>query len=168
MGQEKDSISEWLDSLMSDLPVKEAIEVVQPSQVEPRRRVSAAEIRAEKLRGIEDEMLQKSMSIINDSLHFADVDFSQENPKVPDEWMEELKDDTVAVERRMRIAKYAMLSAKNAPIGLVMANRFAVGVIKARATEKVGNRTLNVAVVQLPVASHPYPIIDEESSDGRK
>lgn len=121
------------------------------------RQQSEQEKAQEKLKGIEDELFQESMTIARDMLAFTEIDEDTEaNAPPPERWVAELGEEGAA--RRMRAARAAWKPGKDAPAGAKHATTLAVGIIRARAAEKGAPRALNIAVVQLvegPMRAYP-------------
>lgn len=114
------------------------------------------------LRAMEDKLLDESLSVVGDALKFAHLSEDAEGP--PAEWVDEV--GVEAAERRFRVAKAAQLPAAKAPMGIRLAANLAVGIIKARATEKTGDKTMNIAVVQMPAPTeYPKQIVEGESDE---
>jgi hypothetical protein len=105
-----------------------------------------------RLQGLEDELFHESLSIVHDALKFADIDPGDEEP--PEQWVEELGYE--AATKRFRLARMACLSAKEAPVGIKMAQAMATGIIRARAADKGSSHTLNIAVVHLTEQQMPH------------
>ena len=100
----------------------------------------------EKLKGIEDEILVECASLIQGVLKFSELDF--DNPEImPEGWVAQLGQKEA--EKQHRIARYALLNPKEAPVALKMGQSTFTGITKARATEKAAPRSLSVSFVQL-------------------
>jgi hypothetical protein len=158
------------DDAAADLapPVRSAaaVEVLaEPleSKLGKRNRASPKEKRQERLREIEDELLGESLAVLNSSLKFADFDL-KEQKEPPAEWVEEHGREEAT--KMFRIAQLANMSQKEAPIAFIIAKNLAVGIVKARATERAAPRSL--ALVYLNSAPPPsFPVRSmEERSDG--
>jgi len=125
--------------------------------VEPKSRgqnITRAEERSLEIRAAEDQLFEKHYGVTEDAAHWGDIVFGQKEP--PAEWVAEV--GKRRAERRLRIANSAWMSAKDAPVGLLLSQRVVSSIVKARSTEKNAPRTLNVAVVQMPEAPQ-YPTI---------
>ena len=99
--------------------------------------------RQEGLRGLEDEILEESLRVIHGALKFADID-----PKLqePDEaFLQRFKDDPDPV-KLFRLMKAGQMRTNAAPAGLALAQKTAVGILKARAHDKGEIRPLQVSV----------------------
>lgn len=114
-------------------------------------------VQQDRLRGIEDDLLERSLTTVQDALAFQEIDPEQASP--PLAWVEEL--GPKAAERRLRLAKAAWMSAKDAPVGLKVAKDMAAGIIRARSAEQAAPR-LAVAV-QVVTSSAQYPSIEVDS-----
>lgn len=144
------SDADWLDGLPDDSGAAELVQVTQEAVA--RRELSAEEQRIERLRNIEDQLLEENLQIVGDAAKFRKIDPGQD--QLPVEWLLELGAE--GARERMRVAQAAWLPVKDAPIALKMAQSVALGIIKARATEKAAPRTLNVAFVQLPAPRQDF------------
>ena len=111
--------------------------------------LSLAEKRDEALQDVTDRLLSESQGILADSLATFDLDQDDlDKPKPPKEWVDEF--GSKRAHRRLRVARAASLPKKDAPIALEQARAIMVGVVSAKAREKGGNKTLNVAFVNVP------------------
>lgn len=116
----------------------------------------------DRLRDIESGLLERSMAILGDALSFRDIEPGSET--CPPEWRDMDPDEAV---KRLRVANAAWLGKKDAPVGLDLAKQVAVGIIKARATEKTAPKTLNVTVVNMSAPLPVFDVIEVESKDDR-
>lgn len=141
-----------------DLPEVEAprVEVVRPIVAIPKKGLS--QIKAEQLRSIEDSILERSQKVISDAMYFGE--FDPEDPEPPQRWVDELGID--GARERLRMAKYALMAAKEAPVGLSIAKATFASIVKARATEKQGPRQLNVNVVNMTAPLPEFRVIEVE------
>ena len=107
---------------------------------------------------LEEEIYQDAIRVTGASLKFAEVD--EESSEPPEAWILEhgLEEATV----RHRIARYAQMNAKAAPVGLKMAVQTLQGMARARAERDQGPRTLNMQVVQVVA---PMPQFEEQLHD---
>lgn len=125
---------------------EEPAEVAAIVETRPgHRAMSPAEKRHELMKGIEDEILLESSSIVRDALRGRDIEPGQDKP--PEEWAVA---DPKEAAKMLRMANYALLPKKDAPVLLDIAMSQMLGIIKARATEQSGDRTLQMTFVQVP------------------
>lgn len=160
---------DWFDSLeKTETAVAEKVEVLQPPQFEVQRKeltlasqraLQRQEAQASRIREIEDELLGESLSILQDSLRFKEIGPDSKEPPVA--WVEELGPQKAM--ERFRVAMAAWMSAKEAPVALSIAKSLAVGIVKARATEKGGARTLNMTMVQMNMPQVNWEEIEVDS-----
>ena len=143
---------------LDDLPEVVEAPVVEVMPLVPVEKKSKIQLRAEALRSIEDGILERSQAVVDDALHFGE--FDPEDPNPPQAWVEELGQERA--EKRLRMAKYALMSAKEAPVGLAIAKATFASIIKARATEKQGPRQLNVNVVNMTAPLPEFRVIEVE------
>lgn len=123
------------------------------------------EMARRRLDRITDQLLETSGAVIRDMLAYADVDFDPAGnltSGVPEKWDIEFANDPEGLARRIRMAKFGQMNTHDSP----NANRLAVqtycGILKARAREEAGPRTLNVAVVQLTAAPPQFEVQEIE------
>lgn len=132
---------------------------VVTGEIVPRPAQAIAKNQARRLRSVEDDLLLEATETIQGAGHFykiSDEDIKNDTP--PEAWVKELGRERAA--ERFRLAKYALMSAKDAPVGLKMALQVHSSIVKARATEKAGSRVMNVQIVQMPNAVVDYPEIE--------
>lgn len=117
------------------------------------------------LKKIENELFKESSSVIL-SVVKDTFDIDPEDPELPPEWMEELQECQTEQEReskmrelnrRKRIAQYALQSPKNAPVALQIAAKVLGGMQKARAMEGAAPKTLNLTMVSMSAPGQPVP-----------
>jgi hypothetical protein len=111
--------------------------------------------KADRLKSFEDQIFEKSMRILSHSMDFADIEEDQDF--VPQEWIDEAGGDMKLARARFRVAKGSWKGTADQPAGIKTAVQTAMGIIRARSTEKQGPRVLNVQVVNL---SGPLPVFD--------
>lgn len=119
-----------------------------------------AERKAKDLDSIETKLFEKSGEILEGALLFADIAPDAEEP--PQEWF-----DRYGVEkatRMFRLAKYATMSAKEAPVAIKVAESIARGVMKARSMKESAPKTLAVAFLNNTVHHH-YETKDVDEED---
>lgn len=116
--------------------------------------------RMDRLRALEDQLLEQSLTIVKDTMHFRDIEPGTTEP--PAEWVDADQDDQT---KRLRVANAAWLSKKDAPVGLALAKEVSIGIIKARATEKSGPKVLNLNVVNMSAPLPQFECIEVESDE---
>lgn len=147
-------------SLVSSSPARS----LQPAQVikRPKRQaLTVAEERERALKSIESELLRDSMEVVVDSLRFREITPGQEEP--PPAWIREVGEKRAI--QRLRVANAGWMNKKEAPIAVQLAQVVAVGIIRSRATEKAGPKTLNVQMVQMSAPLPKFPELDVTGSD---
>ncbi len=105
----------------------------------------------DRIRHVEDELLEKAQNVIEDVLDFAEIDPASEdgNEELIQRWSKELGSRAAAL-KRYRIALAGWASSAQAPAGIKIAQETYIGITKARAKEVTVNiGTLN-AVVMMP------------------
>lgn len=119
---------------------QDAIQVVEATDVEV---VDPDDARKRAIDRMEDNVLTRNLEIFEDAAHFADIepgDF-----RVPPEWIQEVGFERAV--RRHRVAQAAWMSAKEAPVGLMMAKAVVTAAVKGRAEHSTKIGTLNVGKV---------------------
>lgn len=133
-------------------PVLEGL--LEPAESQPLAKVdpneTLADAKERDLASVEDELFNKSSEILSGALSFADID--PENPAPPSEWLEKYGPDEAG--RRFRLAKYALMSAKEAPVGIKVAESLARGIMKSRALQKAAPQALSVAYLSQEIHHH--------------
>jgi hypothetical protein len=119
------------------------------------------------LKKIESELWEESSALMLATITDTfDVEPGQQG--IPAEWTAELMSAPEGEEReakqrelkrRARIAAYALLPPKEAPVALQIAAKVHAGMVKARAVGDQGNKTLNVNVVTI---NAPMPVFEEK------
>lgn len=109
-----------------------------------------------RLRELEDELLSESLAVVSGAVSFAEV---PEEMVAPDGNFYEKYKDHPDPDKLFRIMKSAWKSAKEAPIGLAIAQRTAMGIVKARATEKAAPQPLALSV-QVVTTMPEFRVID--------
>lgn len=128
--------------------------------IQPPRKLSEEEQRQEQLRSLEDEMLHNALNVVGGAIDFVALD----GEEMPEGWREKYGDE--GAERRLRAAIAGRENAKEAPIGIKVATQFAVGAIKARATERGGNRSLRVNVINFAAPRREYKELEVHEDEG--
>lgn len=101
-----------------------------------------------RLREIENSIYERGLMVIDGVSRFGQVD--PQNPdEVPDEILDDFRGDIRAQQHAHRLAKYALINAKEAPVGIAVMSRVVVGIAKARSMEKAAPRSLNVAFINV-------------------
>ncbi len=122
------------------------------------------------LKKVENELFKESVEVVYSVVkHTFDID--PESAELPAEWMEELQDCNSPAEaetklrelnRRKRIATYALQSPKNAPVALQIAAKVLGGMQKARAMEGAAPKHLNLTLVSISSPNQPTPLFPEK------
>lgn len=99
----------------------------------------------------EDRVLAQSLDILEGLMDFSVLGFDDKGQvdenSIPFEWRL-LSDHEKA--RKIRLARFGMLPSADIPHGAKFAHATAMGIIKARAHEKSGPKTLNLEVSTFP------------------
>lgn len=114
------------------------------------------------IRAAEDKLLAQCIETVEGLLDFSALGFNEsgelDEGQLPLEWLA-LTDEAKA--RKIRLAKYGCLPSSDIPHGAKLAHSTLVGIIKARATEKSGSKTLNIEVSQFPA---PAPLTKDKDA----
>lgn len=164
MSQEGKRKTPLLEDWSAELPdgYAAASEVIDrlPKQLQaPKRR----EVVKSRLREVEDEILQTHLTVIRDLGYFRDIDPSlppEAIREIPSSWVEELGSEGEAA-KRMRVAMAGWLPPKDAPMAIGISKSIVLGILKARAKEAQGPRTLNVAFVKFVAPAQQFEEIIE-------
>lgn len=134
-----------LEQLEDDSPAVEVLRQPLPPREDP------VLYHKDRLRRIEDELLEESLEVVQGVVRFAHLPPDLEEP--PEDWVE--AHGREKAERLFRLAGYGLMKSSDAPVGIKTAKDIATGILKARATEKMGPRELNVAFVNIPAPQLP-------------
>ena len=116
--------------------------------------------RMDRLRDLENTLLETSLAVVGDALSFRDIDAGA--TEAPPDWGGMDPDEAV---KRLRMANAAWMNKKDAPVGIELAKQVAVGIIKARATEKAAPKTLNVVQIQMSAPLPQFETVEMEPDD---
>lgn len=112
--------------------------------------------RQDRLRDLEDELLGESMAVVAGAVSFAEIDGNAELPSA--EFLEKFRNHPDP-QKLFRIMKAANKPTKDAPIGLAIAQRTSMGIIKARATAKAAPQPLALSV-QVVTTMPEFKVLD--------
>lgn len=114
------------------------------------------ELPTDLLRAAEDRVLKQSLDVLEGLVNFSALGFDEKGQldenQIPFEW--NLLSDAEKA-RKIRLARYGCLPSADIPHGAKLAHATAMGIIKARATEKSGSRVLNLEISSFPM---PAPL----------
>lgn len=120
----------------------------------------------DQLKLAEDRVLAQSLDILEGLMDFSMLGFDEtgqvDEKSIPFEWRL-LSDQEKA--RKIRLARFGALPSADIPHGAKLAHATAMGIIKARAHEKSGAKTLNLEVSTFPALApleEPKESIDAE------
>lgn len=120
----------------------------------------------DQIKAAEDRVLAQSLDVLEGLVAFSELSFDEtgqvDEKSIPFEWRL-LPDRELA--RRIRLARFGTLSSADIPHGAKLAHASAMGIIKARAHEKSGAKTLNLEVSTFPALApleEPKEAIDAE------
>lgn len=129
--------------------------VVDPATSLTKRELTPQELAHRRIKAIEDEVLEDALRVVASSQKFAEVTTLV---KPPQSWVEKWGPEEA--ELRFRIAQMANMPEKDAPIGMKIAAKTAVGIIKARESSKAGPVTLNLQMVAMTAPPRKYEEIE--------
>lgn len=101
-----------------------------------------------RVKAIEDRLFDKASEVLDGVLAFADVKADDVSP--PGEWIEEY--GLERAEKRFRMAKYGLMSAKEAPVAIKVAQAHHASITNSRAKERNAPISLNAALILIPAA----------------
>ncbi len=131
--------------------------VPKPSQLERTERA---------LKQMENELFEEASNVVYSVVaHTFDIDPA--DPELPAAWLEELQEcqseeesvlKRAELAKRKRIAQYALMPPKEAPVALQIAAKVLGGMQKARAMEGQGPKHLNLTMVSISAPNQPVPL----------
>jgi hypothetical protein len=105
----------------------------------------------ESLKVVEDKLLHDNMEILSSVMDFAKISFGPDGQvdetNIPNEWAH-LSD--AEIKRKLRLAQAGWMNSSEIPHAIKMAHSTVIGVIKARAHENSGDKTLNIENISFP------------------
>lgn len=115
----------------------------------------------ERIQALEDRLFGEAMEIVSDINRFREIDPSAEEP--PESWVREV--GLRKAQMRLRVAKAAWMSARDAPVALKTVTQLAVGILKVKSAERTAGsgKTFNAVVVNLvnePMPAYPKQEVD--------
>lgn len=112
----------------------------------------------DQIKAAEDRVLAQSLDILEGLMDFSLLGFDEtgqvDERSIPFEWRL-LSDHEKA--RKIRLARFGALPSADIPHGAKLAHATAMGIIKARAHEKSGPKTLNLEVSTFPTLAPLEP-----------
>jgi hypothetical protein len=125
---------------------------------------AAAEVikREEKdyFRDLQATLYEQAAKVVGDVLLFSELEPGAK--EVPEEWIRKFGAEEARIKFNMATAGW--MSQKSAPIGVTIAQRQVLGIMKAKATEEAAPRSLSVTLIQGgPMPTFPEKVIDETS-----
>lgn len=112
----------------------------------------------DQIKAAEDRVLAQSLDILEGLMDFSLLGFDEtgqvDERSIPFEWRL-LSDHEKA--RKIRLARFGALPSADIPHGAKLAHATAMGIIKARAQEKSGPKTLNLEVSTFPTLAPLEP-----------
>lgn len=116
----------------------------------------------DQLRAAEDKLLGQCLDIVEGLVDFSALGFDErgnlDENQLPFEWGLLSPSEKA---RKIRLARYGCLPSADVPHGAKVAHATAMGIIKARATEKSGTKILNLEVSAFPA---PAPITENKDA----
>jgi hypothetical protein len=132
---------------------------IVPSQ---KRELTREETLMEDMQTLENEMYHDHLKVMAGVAGFADLD-PENIDEIPQKWIEDMGPSEA--KRKHRVAKAAWLPNKDAPIAIQTSTKVAVGIIRARATEKAGPKSLNIQMVAMTQPRQQFEVIDVDDED---
>ncbi len=111
---------------------------------------------SEIIRDVAMEIVDDTTRVLDDALAFADIMPDEAVP--PKEWVE--KYGYERAHQRLRTAKYALMNAKEAPVGLKIAAQLGASIIKSKANEPTVNNVLHVEKIYINAPAQAYPELE--------
>ncbi len=122
------------------------------------------------MKKMENEIYQETNNVMLAVSKYT-FDIEPGDPELPAAWLEELQDceneeeaalKLVELNKRKRIAQYALMPPKEAPVALQIAAKIHSGMTKARAMEGAGPKHLNLTMVSISAPNQPVPMFPEK------
>lgn len=111
----------------------------------PLDRAEDAQIR---LQAVVDRLWDESVGVVIGAMAFSELpEGTPPDAEPPEKWIQELGREMA--QRKHRIAAYAQMNRKNAPMALQMAATVVAGMVKAQAHRDISPQ-MNVRIVNLP------------------
>lgn len=92
---------------------------------------------------IERDLFMECAGVVSSAARAAQIDPANENP--PEDWIEQLGEEKA--HEAMKVARFAHLPKKDAPMFIDLCSKMLMGVIQARAKRKSDQHRLQVNVV---------------------
>jgi hypothetical protein len=143
------------------LTAQKLVKLAHTAEVVPKAEteLSLAEVREKLNAELRDEVYTKSLKVLDAATDAFEVEETTEEP--PEEWVE--KHGKRESKKRLRIAKEAMKSNKDAPIALKMALTNVATREKAKALEGgIAARTLNVNFINIQAPEFPRQRLEDD------
>lgn len=129
--------------------VHDSVLVGKPKKSAELKKVEQEEV----LLGLKERLFQESMTVVADTLRFREIDPQHAQDPVSDpaymQIVDECDGDHGEAMKIYRVALAGWSSAKDQPSGVKVASAMVIGILKANAAEKGGDRTLNIGRVIL-------------------
>lgn len=135
----------------------------QEQQIKKLSSASTSEL----LKVAENKLFTDALEIIQPYMKFAELGFDEatgEVDSIPFEW-EGLPEEEK--KKKIRLAKAGWMNSSDTPHAVKMAHATVLGIIKAKATEQSGAKTLNIESITFPSpAQKPeeFEVIDVEEN----
>ncbi len=129
-----------VENLLASAPIQRADQEIDLH--EDARGKKVREIRA-----LEQSIFQRTMEVLDAASRFGEVDPTNLEPSRA--MMDDFGHDPEKLAQVNRLARYALMNAKEAPVGLAIAKSVAVGLARAQAMSKSAPRTMNVAILHV-------------------
>lgn len=120
---------------------------------------SSLEVSERGLKKLENQIYEECnaviLSVVKDTFEIDPSD-----KELPVAWLQEIEDGSLTKEealKRMRIARYALMPPKEAPVALQIAAKVLSGMHKARAMEGAGPKHLNLTMVSISAPGQAIP-----------
>lgn len=117
------------------------------------------------LKKIENEIFSECSKVVHSIVTDA-FDIDPSSPEMPAEWLEELEQTPPEehpaklreFQKRKRIAQYALMPNKGAPVAITIAAKVLSGMQKANAMKDASPRELNLTMVSISSPNQPIPV----------
>lgn len=110
----------------------------------------------DRLKDVENELLEKSLFTLEASVSFSEIAPDAEEP--PEAWIKELGAEEA--HRKFRIARSSWMAKKDSPVGIDVAKSIAVGILRNKAMTGGTPGSLTVGTVNMVVVAQAYPELE--------
>ena len=147
-----------MTDIADDVKAFEAVAELLPAEQKLAKVPGRAMTPIDRVAAIQDKIYAQAHAILEGVQAFADVKPDDKEP--PPEWIAQLGEKEAW--KKFRLAQYGIMSAKEAPVGIKVAEHIATSIARTKAMERAPVANLNVAIVHVHGEKKQYPKIEVE------